>query len=571
MIVLQGNAGRPLCGIICAKSPFAQSLLSVAVMFALALLCFTIRYDTNDDAVANLLVAGRMVVQAPSEFILYSHIGIGLLLKALYTHFPAIPWYAACLLLSLFSALVAIGFAVLRLKVHPYVWCVWLAVFALIAVVRLQFTIVALFASVAALSLLASAILTAPAGRVRFLYYTVILLFLTLSAAIRPEVVGLTIAFAAVIYTLLLCLTGGCRRTLLLCAGFMLVAVTVSYVLKYSNAAYYQQAAGWENFYAYNTARANLMDRSSVPYNAETQPVFTKIGWSENDYSMLMRWFYIDKERYALETLERLYDEARLTLAGRATNAPHHPRFWQELMSLYSLLFLLFMVFIVWPPKNRLAWMALMASGGIALAVYYGIATTNRPPPFRVWLPVLALISIIAAVLCARNDTKRYYIPREKIPNKTVFGSMLVILVLAHVISISEISQKMRMTLNQNIEAFGPNPDELYVIWSDALPLQLIIDPLRAQPRLKNFAALQLGVGQHEPTVQKQLAHFGIRDLYTALFNRGDIYLIAYSHDLPLLEAYIKEHYNLGIEYEVHYKSEYFEIYRVMQEGGGEP
>src|SRR2546423_10119334 len=77
------------------------TLLSL-FLFAAALCWFCTQYETNDDAAMNMYAAGTGLGQPPSEFLLFQHFVVGLVLKFLYTHFPEIPWYGALMYTYLF-------------------------------------------------------------------------------------------------------------------------------------------------------------------------------------------------------------------------------------------------------------------------------------------------------------------------------------------------------------------------------------------------------------------------------------------------------------------------------------
>src|SRR2546423_10765812 len=70
------------------------------------------------------------------------------------------------------------------------------------------------------------------------------------------------------------------------------------------NQEYYGHSRGWENFYSYNSVRAEFIDRHKIDWDKNTKPLFERIGWSRNDLAMLESWFYLDAGVYSFEKLE---------------------------------------------------------------------------------------------------------------------------------------------------------------------------------------------------------------------------------------------------------------------------
>ncbi len=75
-------------------------------------------FDTNDDAVINMIVAGEGFGLAPDEHMVFTHVWIGLVLKTAYTHFPDVPWYASYLLAVQAAANVVLLYCTIATGLH---------------------------------------------------------------------------------------------------------------------------------------------------------------------------------------------------------------------------------------------------------------------------------------------------------------------------------------------------------------------------------------------------------------------------------------------------------------------
>ena len=91
----------------------AAVALSV-LLFGLLLAVATPYYQTNDDATMHFRSAGVVLTEEPSEFLLFTHPIIGLVLSWLYRWRPEWPWYPAHLLLGHLCVAIACGWLALR-------------------------------------------------------------------------------------------------------------------------------------------------------------------------------------------------------------------------------------------------------------------------------------------------------------------------------------------------------------------------------------------------------------------------------------------------------------------------
>ena len=84
------------------------------LLFGLLLAVATPYYQTNDDATMHFRSAGVVLTDEPSEFLLFMHPAIGLLLSSLYRWRPDWPWYPAHLLLGHLCVAIACGWLAVR-------------------------------------------------------------------------------------------------------------------------------------------------------------------------------------------------------------------------------------------------------------------------------------------------------------------------------------------------------------------------------------------------------------------------------------------------------------------------
>ena len=83
------------------------------IPLALAHLCFTPRFQSNDDVGMNMIAAGVLLSPSPCGHVLFMSSLLGEPLSFLYSHCPAVPWYFLFMQGSMFLACCAITDAVL--------------------------------------------------------------------------------------------------------------------------------------------------------------------------------------------------------------------------------------------------------------------------------------------------------------------------------------------------------------------------------------------------------------------------------------------------------------------------
>ena len=128
-----------------ALSKSKALLLSFALAagtYFLFFLFFDPGYDTNDDPGMMALASGLFRSEA-SPFMVFTHVSIGYVLKALYSWMPSVPWYAVYLYAFQILAWTLIAHALLTLHRGREAVVFFVATFALIGfrfAMKLQFT-----------------------------------------------------------------------------------------------------------------------------------------------------------------------------------------------------------------------------------------------------------------------------------------------------------------------------------------------------------------------------------------------------------------------------------------------
>jgi hypothetical protein len=284
--------------------PFVVAGVAAISITLFTSLAFTPRYETNDDVTMHLIAAGLVFTDRPDEHLLFSNVLIGLALKTLYTKAADVPWYAIYQLATLTASAAAAGYALLRVNPSIRQACVvllYLVVAVLPCIVELQFTKTAFLAAFSGLLLLLAPLRGARAwSRVADVAGCALVIWGSLirfESLLLAGIVAVPVAIAGAYAD---------PRRAAWRAIPLAVALAAALGLNQFNRSYYARGEGWEDFYAYNAARAKFTDYDRYRYTPETRAAFRAAGWESVDLGMLQNWFFADRNRYSLSKLKQI-------------------------------------------------------------------------------------------------------------------------------------------------------------------------------------------------------------------------------------------------------------------------
>jgi hypothetical protein len=89
---------------------------------------------------------------------------------------------------------------------------------------------------------------------------------------------------------------------------------------------------------------------------------------------------------------------------------------------------------------------------------------------------------------------------------------------------------------------------KLYVVWGNALNVEEL-NPLTSLEELRKLTILAGGWLLFSPVYDGILERFGIRDVYRALYEKDNVFLICRNsdYDMKLLQSYLKQHYDQDV------------------------
>jgi hypothetical protein len=509
---------------------------------------------SNDDTVMEMLARGIGVASTPTPQLIFMHVYMGKLLTALYNHWPSVAWYRVLMLSAHWLAtatLCAIAFQRgFRLRTL-WVLSIYLLCFDLPFYIWTHFTIVAALPAQAAIAWWCGRCLKGQSWR--FEHNLGFLALIALSALIRHESCLMVLLVALPIGPLALAMrwhgtqAANLSKLNLLSylAPFLYAGALVS-GLRILNSVEYARTPGWEAYYEYNWLRAQLTDYQRATYTTDTKPAFDRVGWSHNDFLLLVNWFFENPDLYSAPKLRAVLEE----LPFSPSQAAYHEfarlsQGWTGDANLQAMLLANLLIFALGAekPSTRALWaVGVGTSAGAAGLI---LCILGHLPPWAAW-PLLSLTPSLAVATSGSPDDQTNQIQPWLL--FLAFGALLVLFcrTVEQAMDQSNTLRIMNRNLRSAIDRLQPRRDELYVVWGNLFPFELILGA-DDMDNWRAFRMLSTGFLSQSPVNRARLKEFAIDDVYRAVFERPNVYLISRPAFIPMLVQYAKEHFGKNL------------------------
>jgi hypothetical protein len=496
-----------------------------------------VRFETNDDYWMMQIASGHYT-GAPSEFLLYMHVGLGRLLKMLFTLWPSFNSYVALLLVLHLGFIGATTWSLSRRACESGGWLLLLAIAMLfhgLVYVRLQFTTSAFVGASGAILIALRLVMPSEAGRPSWLmlWYAAILWALAYGVRKEAAVLAALLAAPSFIYVLLKLRAYGSG------AKFLAAAVGIATSLEIWNAAYLPQYPDWQRFMRFNAARGKVHVAPGYSYDAQSKGVYAQLGWSENDVKMFQQWFFPDPAVHSPEDVEILVRSLQRPLTPLAAvrawrNTLAEQRF-RVIAAMYLAAGILVAVPALWPALGG------MVAVSILLQVY--LQATARLPP-RVLLPMLyAPFLFLLPVWPVEAMSKR----STRLRVWLIGAIVLVLWSVRQYARLGRQHAEMHAAWRQAQDEEARSGARVLVLWADDWPVEWERIGLIC-PKQSDRAYVSLSSLAQSPHHWAVLQRFGITNLVEAMLQRDDIALVCRAERLPYLKRYMREHHRVEVQ-----------------------
>jgi len=278
------------------------------VTFVLGVLLFCrVSYETNDDnAMANIAYG------ATGEYgmvLMYINTFVGVILKALLSIFPTIPWYPIMMYICMFLGFTVITFILLEKNRFwgTIVSWVLLIFYGYNFYTLLQFTKVPSVITVAGILLLFHTMEKEKFDWKLIIFAVVLIMF---GAAYRFNTFGMMF-FLMIGYGVSFVYKAWKNREFkkiynTIC--MFLVAIVICFSMKIVNSRLYDLQEDWSYFKEFNSNRAALLDYGFPPYEDNLE-IYQSVNISKEDLQFYKTWNFADPDKFNVETVKALVQE----------------------------------------------------------------------------------------------------------------------------------------------------------------------------------------------------------------------------------------------------------------------
>ncbi len=526
----------------------ALVLLINTLLFGAFFMLLKPAYETNDDIGTMLTVSGIRTGE-PSEYLVYTNVIIGQALKYFYERVPNINWYTLYLFAAHILAMTAILFSVLKKKLDRWRILQYILLFVFFEcalLMRLQFTSTAFMAALGGLCLLLVA-LEEP-GIASWLCLMVSVLLFGLAGLIRHEV----FYFAMLLSAPLLLLKYWETKSLKLPVFIVLSALILFSAVKY-NDYYYHKDPEWGSYIEYNHIRGQLHGYPKLVYNAQTQPVFSKIGWSKNDFLMFRNRMFYDQNVFSRDKLAFINHNLKYRRNIQETAGVLFDIFLADKLLIFAAgIFLMLSIIFIEKSGRRQIYAVIFPV--ILLSIYFAHSARL---PFRIYMPMLMFLSAMMLMVDGNIETAIDALRSKKTAWLIIpIVAALLLILIGHVIELEKMSKADQMNdqrLSGYLKALPAGKDKLNILLGGHnLPVELT-PPFSSLAEYRGLNLLFSGWIINSPFNKEMMQKFGIKNVFLPLPDDRKVFLVAsikYKY-MEMIEKFMAEHYRHKVRYEL--------------------
>ncbi len=521
-----------------------------------------IHFETNDDVCSAMISYGCGLVDAPDEHLPNSNIVAGLLLKALCTAIPQLPWYTVLLMGTQLSSFSTIAF-VLREKLGRLQGTLAFFVFycaqAVIFCTRLQFTTVASSAALSASLLL---FLYADNNEKenlpgKSLFWAFVLA--VVSCLIRTDAFMLicimSMAWLVIKHGTKLLQRGKAQIAFLVLLGTLVTSQGLSLL----NQSYYRSSADWSNFYASN-ARMSKFFYGYIRYTDANKSLFQQVSWSDNDMEMIASRNVGDTKVFSKEKVSEVLKHSanhRQPLSARIVLEDIEALLKDPMSSPTVLLFCFGLLMVSWSAKLKIT-----AQAAVCLAIMAFVLSLGHLPP-RVYLSIAGFLGALALFeLCSKLKTMSGWRANCILSLLAIICTFLVYPTLKTEAN-AYVVQNARLT--QILKDINPRSTQLYIACASLFPYEALTPFSNWRDELKDLKLLSLSQYTWSPFYTSRLREFNLEDLCQSA-GRDDVIWISDLNLNKIFVRYASEHFSKQLTFAPLYKSEtaHFSLFKLL-------
>lgn len=560
--------------------PGLYALIINILLFLYLYASYTFRFQTSDDVAMLLKASGTSWIDEPTAHLFFSNVIIGWVLKTLYTTLPNIPWYGLYLIGGMFAFCQVLAYQVLKKVKAPLSIIYYLAFFFMLAMnvtLNLQFTIVSWCLAFAGLMLLAGNFKKInEMGWLQALKSKEViagLILVLISAMIRWP----SMLLSALIFLPLFLIQTDFRnlrkqiQPYFIIGGLIVACFAVnafskwSYGLEPARKAHQQFVPVINQFIDYGVLHKIPME--------ERSPILQSVGWTENDYRILMSWFYMNDTLYSVENANRILAQVPAVKTGSDPNKVFRQisKYSQRKFAINAFILLALGLLIGGVSRNKLLGTVSVALLSVLMIFY--LFYFKKPPPPRVFFSFFMLLALVPIILYQHLGHK------GNIKLLQIVGILAVFAIIGYQFNStignyrenSDNIKSYNEWLHNEMLIINPQPNDLYMVWTSGFPWEFVL-PLEKLDYLKNFNSCNTMGGY---LTRSKLKKMNIQDPYRELMNREDMVLVTRATDEKLnyimFNNYAIEHYGKSVLVSPVRQNRFFSVARFREGAAARP
>ena len=469
----------------------------------------------------------------PEPFLIWSHLGLGLLLKGL-SRLVGPNAYGWITIFSIWLSIALVTKASLNAAnswVRLSALTVCLGCVFLTALLAGEFTITAsvLFAAAMAHWLVSLFAQNGPPSRAWVLARIVAFL---MSYLIRPEafIMGLVI-LAPTIFFLCWRRTNVGMRARVLAVGLILIVV-----LGWSEKIAYWISPRWSHVREHMDLIDQFVMYNRVPWSPHA-PEYRQAGWSQNDYDIFSEWYTFDPI-YSISTLSFLVKNLAAPVDVTAQIAAWF-RFpfgsWTLMLTLSSQVII---SVLLDRPRRPLGILLILGE----LTAVAAAASTGREPLDYVWEAAAALTLLCLSALLTVNSPRNRVFAGLGPFMVGLHGLVAGTLVYSDHLGVCKEAAEYRHWINQNHELFQGK----VTVWGTGLVWEWLVTPTCIYPPFPKVKLAVIDDIDCTPIETDMLKSLKIDNLAKALVTDPDMHLICPIGNTKMLARFCQEHFGVS-------------------------
>lgn len=527
------------------RSPGLSSFIVNALFVAFILLFCSVEFESNDDAAMSGILYG---VNAGyySAHLVFINCWIGLLLKALMSVIPVIPWYSVLMYIVLFFSYYAILYCLIK---KDYFWgtcvsLVFLLFYGYHTYVTLQFTEVAAVSTIAGIVLLFTSLEEKKISKWQAMLAFSLLLF---GAGYRFSMFACTFIVMSGygVYQLVKHYKdkSNFRRWFFGCLIMFGVSIIICFGLEAADRYEYNNNALYRDYIKFNSSRAILMDYGFPDYD-EYKDVYQRLNISEEDIQFFKSWNFADPDVFTTDVV--------VTLGKiKASDRPEiNKEFVYEFFSWFpvGLLkynwlsgFLLICVFAFLCSNNKFSYLYIVYEILALVVIQFYLFYQGRYLLSRVDIGIFFAASVVIGLIML--DTTLEY----KMDTRMVLSVASVILLTLCPDWYKENKQdeteiQEQQSANEVTRLLSEDKEKFYLCSVGSVGGGYGVWDVISPGSQSNSSSLG-GWRTYSPTSIEILRKYGIENPFRDVIDNPDIYL-ADKGSVDMITAYISRHYN---------------------------